>query len=101
MWVMGMNDHVWPPIARPNALISASLQRAAETPNASSNVQVAFAKAIHERLIKSARSVIFSSAIQDGDRQLRASPLMQDIPLASGEVALAKTLAEHLVDGVP
>jgi probable DNA repair protein len=101
MWVMGMNDHIWPPIARPNALISASLQRAAETPNASSEVQVAFAKAIHERLIKSARSVIFSSAIQDGDRQLRASPLMQDIPLASGEVALAKTLAEQLADVVP
>jgi exodeoxyribonuclease-5 len=101
IWVMGMNDHVWPPIARPNALISASLQRAAETPNASSEVQVAFAKAIHERLIKSARSVIFSSATQDGDRQLRASPLMQDIPLASGEVTLAKTLAEQLVDSVP
>lgn len=101
MWVMGMNDHVWPPIARPNALISASLQRAAETPNASSEVQVAFAKAIHSRLIKSARSVIFSSAIQDGDRQLRASPLMQEIPLASTESLLAKTLAEQLVDCVP
>ena len=101
MWVMGMNDHVWPPIARPNALIPASLQRVAETPNASSEVQVAFAKAIHSRLIKSARSVIFSSAIQDGDRQLRASPLMQDIPLASSEMSIAKTLAEQLVDRVP
>lgn len=101
MWVMGMNDHVWPPIARPNALISASLQRTAETPNASSEVQVAFAKAIHARLIKSARSVIFSSATQEGDRQLRASPLMQDIPLVASEVMLANTLAEQLVDRVP
>ena len=101
MWVMGMNDHVWPPIARPNALISASLQRAAETPNASSEVQVAFAKAIHARLMKSARAVMFSSAIQDGDRQLRASPLMQDIPLASSDVVLASTLAEQLVNRVP
>jgi len=101
IWVMGMNDHIWPPVARPNALISATLQRLAETPNASSEGQVVFAKAIHERLIKSARSVIFSSAEQDGDRQLRTSPILHDIPLTSSEVVLAKTLAEQLVDEVP
>ena len=101
IWVMGMNDHVWPPVARPNALISANLQRAAQTPNASSEVQEAFAQAIHHRLIRSADHVIFSSAHQDGDRQLRPSPLMRDIALASDETPLAKTLAEQFAQAVP
>lgn len=101
IWVMGMNDHVWPPVARPNALISASLQRDAKTPNASSEVQAEFAEAIHKRLIKSASRIIFSSAKQDGDRQLRASPLMQEIVLAEHDDFFADTLAEHFVKSVP
>ena len=101
MWVMGMNDHVWPPVARPNALISAQLQRSAQTPNASSEVQDVFAKAIHQRLIRSARQVIFSSANQDGDRQLRPSPLMLTVPLAAHDEIHAQTLAERLAKGVP
>jgi probable DNA repair protein len=101
IWVMGMNDHVWPPMARPNALISASLQRDAKTPNASSEVQAKFAHAIHTRLSKSARHIIFSSAKQDGDRQLRPSPLMQDIVLAEHDDCFADTLAEHFAKAVP
>ncbi|NCA27608.1 MAG: hypothetical protein EBU69_06070, partial [Methylophilaceae bacterium] len=101
IWVMGMNDHVWPPVARPNALIPASLQRANFTPNASSEVQDAFAQAIHQRLIKSARHVIFSSANQEGDRQLRPSPLMQAVPLVKVDDLLAETLAEQLAKRVP
>ena len=34
MWVMHMNDHIWPPPARPNALLPAFIQRAARVPNA-------------------------------------------------------------------
>ena len=101
LWCMGMNDHVWPPAARPNALISANLQRTNKTPNASSEVQTAFAWSIHQRLIKSARQVIFSSASQEGDRQLRPAPLMQTIPQASAQVLMAKTLAEQLADAMP
>ena len=101
MWVMGMNDHLWPPVARPNALIPANLQRLAQTPNSSSEEQDAFANAIHARLIKSARHIIFSSAYQEGDRELRPSPLMHEIPLSTTQWPLAKTLAEQLVQGAP
>jgi probable DNA repair protein len=99
IWVMGMNDHVWPPIARHNALLPAELQRNASTPNASSEVQTAFAQAIHNRLIRSAHKVVFSSAEKHGERQLRTSPLMHKI--ADVETApetmltLAETLAEN------
>ena len=101
IWVMGMNDHVWPPVARPNALISASLQRDAKTPNASSEVQAEFAQAIHDRLSKSARRIIFSSAKQDGDRELRPSPLMQTIALVEHDGLFADTLAEYFAQAVP
>ena len=96
MWVMGMNDHIWPPMARPNALIPAELQRAVGAPNASSEVQTAFAQAVHQRLVRSAQQVIFSSAEKDGERTLRISPVMQGIAPLSTPLALAKTLAETI-----
>ena len=96
VWVMGMNDHVWPPIARHNALLPAHIQRDAGTPNASSEVQTAFALAIHERLIKSAAQVTFSSAAKDGERELRPSPLMHHIPTLEIPPEMSATLAETL-----
>jgi exodeoxyribonuclease-5 len=96
IWVMGMNDHVWPPIARHNALLPAELQRNAGTPNASSEVQTTFAQAIHQRLICSASQVTFSSANKDGERQLRTSPLMHSIPTLETPPATINTLAESL-----
>lgn len=96
IWVMGMNDHVWPPPPHPNPLLPASLQRSAATPNADSAAQAAFAEVIHQRLLRSAKQVIFSSSQKDGERQLRASPLMLAIPKAQGEFAIQPTLAETL-----
>lgn len=96
IWIMGMNDHVWPPIARHNALLPADSQRQAGTPNASSEVQATFANAIHQRLIRSAKQVIFSSADKDGDRQLRISPLMVGISALIDTPMPVTTLAESL-----
>ena len=96
IWVMGMNDHIWPAIARHNALLPAHIQRDAKTPNASSDVQAAFALAIHQRLIKSAAQVTFSSAKKEGERELRISPLMHDVPKLSTAPMLISTLAESL-----
>lgn len=98
LWVMGMNDHVWPPLSRTNALIPAELQRQAATPNASSEVQIAFASQIHQRLLRSARQIIFSYADKEGDRLLRISPLIQSIPQTDakpGAATLAETLAQN------
>lgn len=96
VWVMGMNDHIWPPLARTNALIPAELQRNAGTPNASSEVQTAFAMSIHERLLYSGQEIIFSFADKDGDRLLRPSPLLQGIASSLNVVEKANTLAEQL-----
>ncbi len=94
-WVMGMNDHIWPPPARPNPLLPAAIQRNARLPNADNHVQAAFAVLVHNRILHSATEITFSSSMTDGDSQLRASPLIQD--LAMSKVApLAETLAERL-----
>jgi len=95
IWVMGMNDHIWPPMPRPNPFIPAELQRKAASPNADSHVQTAFAQQIQQRLLHSAEQVIFSYAKQDGDKILRISPLIKDVPeQADFDLKPANTLAE-------
>ena len=96
VWCMHMNDHIWPPPARPNSLLPAFVQRAAGVPNADNSVQAAFAATIHQRLLHSAQKIIFSSSQSEGDSQLRASPLMKDIALVCEAQPLAETLAERL-----
>jgi exodeoxyribonuclease-5 len=96
IWVMGMNDHIWPPPARPNPLLPVELQRMAGIPNSCSRVQAEFAQAIYWRLLHSAPEVVFSWSHKDGERELRPSPLLNEIPLWDAPVAPAATLAEQL-----
>lgn len=95
MWCMGMNDDRWPLPARPNPLLPANIQRAAKVANADSVVQAEFAQTIHQRLLNSAKTIIFSSSLNDGDKALRASPLMQNIPISTQTMPIAKTFAEN------
>lgn len=97
LWVMGMNDHLWPPASRPNPLLPAAAQRAARAPNADAAVQAEFAQAIHARLLNSAPEIIFSYAHAEGDRELRASPLIAGLP-ALDHCQTSLTLAELLAE---
>ncbi|HEU4709715.1 MAG TPA: PD-(D/E)XK nuclease family protein, partial [Methylophilaceae bacterium] len=99
MWVMGMNDHVWPPPADPNPLLPAGMQRAVRAPNADGAIQAEFAQAIHQRLLRSAREIVFSWAHKSGESELRVSPLLEGIPLLQETPPLAATLAEKLAQG--
>ncbi len=96
VWCMHMNDHIWPPPARPNSLLPAFIQRQAHIPNADNTVQAAFAATIHTRLLHSAQQIVFSSSTTAGESQLRPSPLMKNIPNGLPETQLASTLAEQL-----
>jgi len=84
IWVMGMNEHLWPPPARPNPLLPAELQRLARAPNASADVQREFAAVIHRRLLRSAPRVCFSWARSEAARALRPSPLLSGMPELGG-----------------
>ena len=96
MWVMGMNDHAWPPPASPNPLLPAAVQRSVRAPNADGAIQAEFAHIIHQRLLRSAHEVVFSWAHKSGESELRPSPLMNGIPVLETEVPLANTMAEML-----
>ncbi len=87
LWVMGMNDHVWPPAPRPNPFLPAALQRALGTPHASAEVELQFARNVHRRLLRAAPRVRFSYSRLDGERMLRPSPLLAGI--AAGQVPSA------------
>lgn len=96
LWVMGMNDHIWPPPPRPNPLLPATMQRQYGVPNADSAAQTAFAQKVHHRLLRSAQEVVFSSAARQGERELRLSPLVQDIPLSEEFIDASQSLAQML-----
>ncbi len=95
IWVLGMNDNHWPPAAKPNPLLPAQLQRKHGTPNASAQVQADFAHLIHQRLIKSATEVVFSWSEKEGDRELRASPMLTNINVIE-IIDRVKTISEIL-----
>ena len=101
IWVMGMNEHLWPPPARPNPLLPAELQRRARAPNASAEVQSEFARVIHRRLLRSAPQVCFSWARSEDARALRPSPLLRGMPddCVIADLALPPTL-QQAVDSV-
>ena len=96
LWVMGMNDHNWPPPARPNPLLPAAAQRAVRAPNADASVQAEFATRVLNRILASAPQGVLSWARREGEQELRPSPFLasfQDAPQASPS---ALTLAEQL-----
>lgn len=101
LWVMGMNDHLWPPPARPNPLLPAELQRRARAPNASAEVQGEFATSIHQRLLKSAPEVHFSWSLSEAHRDLRPSPLLAGMSAGSPERFCGKSLIETLALTAP
>ncbi|MBS1140908.1 MAG: hypothetical protein H6R13_2361 [Proteobacteria bacterium] len=96
LWVMGMNDDLWPPPPRPNPLLPAELLRAVGAAHASAEVELDFARRVHARLARSAPEVTFSYAQADGNRVLRPSPLIAGIPLLDDGAAEVATLARQL-----
>jgi probable DNA repair protein len=100
IWVMGMNDHIWPPPTDLNPLLPATLQRDLITPGASPNAQSLFAQTIHTRLCNSAQQVTFSWSHKAGERELRVSPLLADIAMMA-DAPQANTMAETLAQPRP
>jgi exodeoxyribonuclease-5 len=94
LWVLGMNDDVWPPAPHPNPLLPAELQRRARSTNASAEVQLEFARTVQRRLLHSAPEVVFSHARAEGDRPLRPSPLLAGMARAIDLPPPARTVIE-------
>ena len=96
IWAMNMNDQHWPPPVSLNPLLPADLQRSRCTPNASASGQTEFAMQVQQRLLVSAPHFVFSFALKEHDRELRASPLLAPWPLATQVPVGITTLSERL-----
>ena len=93
LWVMGMNDDLWPPAPRPNPLLPVDVQRAVGAPRASAEVELDFARRVHQRLLLAAPEVTFSWARVEGNRVLRPTPLIAGLPLADETLPAVATVA--------
>ncbi len=101
LWVMGMNDDLWPPPPRPNPLLPAEVQRAAGAAHASAEVELDFARRVHQRLIHSAPEITFSFAQADGNRVLRPSPLIAGLAPVAAPAGRIETVARRLAESAP
>lgn len=96
LWVMGMNDDLWPPAPRPNPLLPMEFLRAVGAAHASAEIELDFARRVHARLLTAAPEITFSFALADGNRLLRPSPLISDLPLLSDPPGEMRRLAQQL-----
>ncbi|MDK9704256.1 MAG: PD-(D/E)XK nuclease family protein [Sulfuritalea sp.] len=80
LWVMGLVEGAWPPAPRPNPLLPAELQRRAGIPAARADSLAAEAQSLQASWRESAGEVVFSWTLREGERPLRPSPLLAEIP---------------------
>ncbi len=85
LWVMGLHDGVWPAAPRPNPFLPLALQRELGLPHASAERELEVARRTTARLLGSAHEVLVSVPRNEGDRPLRASPLLEGLPLVAVE----------------
>lgn len=86
LWIMGMHDGVWPAKANPDSFIPLPLQRSLNMPHSSAKRELEVAKKITQRLLYSAREVIFSyPTMGEQNEELTRSPLLQHLNLVNAE----------------
>jgi len=80
LWVMGLHDGVWPAPAVPNPFIPHQLQVENNMPHASAARELAFAKKEMNRLLRSAKNIIFSTPSEEDDKKLKSSRFINKYP---------------------
>ena len=82
VWILGLTDEVFPAIAKPNPFIPLSELRRVGAPRATPEREREWAVHMHGQLCALAPTVVLSSAMHEGERGLRPSPLIQGIALS-------------------
>jgi len=102
LWVMGLNEDTFPAAARPNPFLPIGIQIEKGMPHASAQRELDFSRNVLLRLKAASPAVIFSYPQRSGDCELRPSPLIQDLPVASPDFsarqdAVARQAATDMV----
>lgn len=98
LWLTQMDEQTWPPRSAANPLLPSQLQQQHAMPRASSAGELQYAQNLTQRLLSSAKHLIFSYAKQGQSEELQASPLIKHFPVIN-ELQLAdvyNTSSEHL-----
>ena len=82
VWILGLTDEVFPAVARPNPFIPLSALRRAGAPRATPEREREWAGQMFAHLCALAPNVVLSSAMHEGERGLRPSPLISHVPLS-------------------
>lgn len=90
LWVVGLDDDVWPPAPHPNPWLPAGLQREHGLPHAGAAREREYVQRLTAQLLGAAPDVIVSHGRWEGDRERAPSPLIETLPeLPPEEVANA------------
>ena len=84
LWVTGLHGGNWPGPARRDPFIPGVLQEAAGLPHSSPQRELDVARTVTRRLRETAPETVFSYPGQHGGEPLLASPLLADLPSATG-----------------
>lgn len=82
-WVLGLNDHEYPPQPKPNPFIPIALQKKYHLPHASHDREHDFCSHFIDQLLCSADDIIFSYANREQDHPLNPSALIKSFPLTT------------------
>ena len=100
LWVMGMDNHHWPPSISPNPLLSISLQREYETPRSSPDRELALAQSQITGLKNAADNVVFSYSEFDTTQLRQASTLITELPEIDADKLINTTITGGLTSSV-
>jgi ATP-dependent helicase/nuclease subunit B len=96
LWIAGMNANAWPEAARPNPFLPGSVQRAAGLPHSSPERELAYARRVTARLLRSAPEVLCSFARHTGEEVLRMSPLIEELPEIQEAAPALESIASRI-----
>lgn len=98
-WVMGLDDTTWPPSAKPNPFIPLRLQKILQMPHSSAERELIYSKRLIDQLRCSAKNIIFSHSLKNGDCELRPSSLITSFKkIQPDQIHLSQFIscAEHI-----
>ncbi len=101
IWILGLTDDVLPATPQPNPLLPLTVLRQAGAPRATPERERQWAEALYAALCRCAPEVVVSHAHLDGERELRPSPLIADVPPMAWQApaaAAAEVLPQQVLD---
>lgn len=85
VWVLGLTDDVLPAVPQPNPLVPLAALRRVNAPRATPERELQWAHSIYSSLLACAPCIWLSHPVQEGERELRPSPCIAEIPAQAAE----------------